>query len=160
MKEFGSFGELALHLGEVMLAQHEMEHHALERCANIVKKRAKEKIGEYQDEAGPFIAWPELADSTQADRERQGYPADEPLLRTGAMRDSIEHMVVDGVAYVGSNSDDAVYQELGTIKMPPRSFLGGALVDELPKVCEIVGNDAAKALVGEKVLGGHMLIEE
>jgi HK97 gp10 family phage protein len=160
MKEFNSCTALALHFGEIALAQHELEHKALEKCAEIVEKRAKEKIGEYQEQAGPFVAWQELADSTVADRERKGYPGDEPLLRTGDMRDSIEHSVADGEAHVGSNSDIALYQELGTSKMPPRSFLGGALVDKLPKVCEILGKSIVAGLVGKQVVGGFMEIEE
>src|SRR4051794_36413616 len=123
--------ELAAKLGEIALAQHEMEHHALEQAAVVVEKRAKEKIGEYQDQAGPFIAWPELADATKADRVNQGYPEDEPGLRSGEMRDSIEHVVVDSEAQVGSNDDKLVWFELGTSKQPPRSVLGGAVIEKM-----------------------------
>lgn len=151
--------ELATKLGEIALQQHEMEQHALEKAAKLVEKRAKEKIGEYQDQAGPFIAWPDLAESTKADRARQGFPEDEPLLRTGEMRDSIEHTVGNGEAQVGSNSDIAVYQELGTQHIPPRSFLGGAVVDEMDRIIKIVGDDAVAALVGKGVHGGRLEIE-
>lgn len=151
--------ELAAKLGEIALQQHEMEQLALEKAAKLVEKRAKEKIGEYQDQAGPFIAWPELAESTKADRARQGFPEDEPLLRTGEMRDSIEHTVGNGEAQVGSNSDIAVYQELGTQHIPPRSFLGGAVVDEMDRIIKIVGEDAVAALVGKGVHGGRLEIE-
>jgi HK97 gp10 family phage protein len=151
--------ELAAKLGEIALNQHEMEHRALEKAARVVEKRAKEKIGEYQDQAGPFIAWPELAESTKADRVRQGFPEDEPLLRTGEMRDSIEHMVKDSEAYVGSNNDKAVWQELGTEHIPPRSFLGGAAAEKTEEICNIVGETARAFLVGEKVHEGKMLIE-
>jgi phage gpG-like protein len=125
MKTFGSIGEFALHIGELVVLQHEADKIALERAARMIEHRAKEKIGEYQEQAGPFIAWAELAESTKADRARQGYPDDEPLLRTGELRDSIEHFVADGEAHIGSNNDIAVYQELGTEHIPPRSFLGG-----------------------------------
>ena len=43
--------ELAAKLGEFELRQHEMERHALDRAAKVVKKRAKAKIGEYQEQA-------------------------------------------------------------------------------------------------------------
>jgi HK97 gp10 family phage protein len=158
MKSFDSFGGLAKHLLETVVAQHEMQQKGLEKAARVVEKRAKEKIGEYQDQVGPFIAWPELADSTKADRLRKGFSEDEPLLRTGAMRDSIEHMVVDNAAYVGSNSDIAVFQELGTSKMPPRSFLGGALAEKTDDVCEIIGESTYNALIGKDVVGGKMEI--
>jgi hypothetical protein len=158
MTDFSSFGELALHLGEMELLQHEADHNALERCAELIEKRAKEKIGEYQEQAGPFIAWAELADATKADREHQGFPENEPLLRKGELRDSIEHIVIDDEAHVGSNSDVAVFQELGTAKMPPRSFLGGAAVEKLPRILGIVGGHAVAALVGQGVHGGRIEI--
>lgn len=151
--------ELAVKLGEIALQQHEMEHHVLEKAAVLVEKRAKEKIGEYQEQAGPFVGWAELADSTKADRLRQGYSENEPGLRSGAMRDSIEHVVRDGEAQVGSDDDKLVYFELGTSKQPPRSVLGGAVVEEMDKICEIIGTSAVAALVGEGVHGGRMAIE-
>ena len=158
-KSFGSLAHLAAHLGTLVVAEHEMEHRALERCAKMVEKHAREKVGEYQPETGPFAAWAGLADSTIADRERQGFAADEPLLRTGALRDSIEHTVQDSEAQVGSNSDIAVYQELGTKNMPPRSFLGGALADKLDDVRKIVGQEAVAALIGEQVFNRRQEIE-
>ena len=158
-RHFGSLTHLAAHLAGVAAAQHQMEAKALERCAKLVETRAKAKLGEYQDAAGPFAAWAQLADSTNADRERQGYAADEPLLRTGALRDSVGHAVKDSVAHVGSDSDVAVYQELGTKNMPPRSFLGGALAESLEEVREIVGESAVAALVGEQVFNRRMKIE-
>ena len=151
--------ELAAKLGEIALTQHEMERHALEKAAVIVEKRAKAKVGEYQEQAGPFIAWPELADATKDDRVRKGFTENDPGLRTGAMRDSIEHTVLDGEAHVGSDDDHMVYFELGTVNQPPRSVLGGAVVEEMGKICEIIGEEAVAALVGEKVFNRRMVIE-
>lgn len=159
VKEFHSLGHLALRLAEIAVVQHEAGLNALEKVGRIVEKRAKAKIGEYQDQAGPFVAWAELADATKEDRARQGYPDDEPLLRTGEMRDSIQHQVGSHEVQVGSNSDIAVYQELGTKHIPPRSFLGGAVVDEMDRVVDTVGHHAVAALVGQGVHGGRMLIE-
>ena len=160
MSEFHSLGHLAAHFAEIVLKQHEMEHHALEKVGKIVEKRAKEKIGEYQQEAGPFVAWAELAESTKADRAKKGFPEDEPLLRTGAMRDSIEHTVHDSEVQIGSNSDIAVYQELGTKNIPPRSFLGGAVVDEIDKITDTIGKAAYAALIGEGVFNRRLQITE
>lgn len=159
MKEFGSLTDLIAHLATLEVAQHAADHAALEKCARVVEKRAKDKIGEYQQEAGPFAAWAELADATKADRSRHGYPEDDPLLRTGGLRDSIEHTVQDSVAQVGSNSDIAVYQELGTAHIPPRSFLGGAMAEKLDDVKKIIGESAVAALVGEQVFNRKMEIE-
>ena len=173
MIELGGLLELATKLGEAALVQHESDRNALEKAAVIVEKRAKAKIGEYQDQAGPFVGWAELAESTLNGGYANGfrYPGkielgyateDEhnPLLRTGAMRDSIEHVVADGEAQVGSNSDIAVYQELGTEKIPPRSFLGGAAAESVDEIITIVGEHAVTALVGKGVHGGRMEIEK
>ncbi len=117
MKEFPSLAHLALHLAEMAVAQHEMERHALEKVGQIVEKRAKEKIGEYQEQAGPFQEWQQLADSTLyggVDENGRRFPGKielgyatesdhNPLLRTGDMRDSIQHQVDESEVQVGSN---------------------------------------------------------
>ena len=151
--------ELATILGEIALKQHEVDHHSLEKAAKVVEKRAKAKLGEYQEAAPPFAGWAELADYTKEDRVRQGFPENDPLLRTGEMRDSIEHVVMDGEAQVGSNSDIAVYQELGTATIPPRSFLGGAAAESVDKIIAIIGEDSVMALTGKGVHNGRMEIE-
>lgn len=108
---------------------------ALEVGAKMIADEAKRVIGTYD------YNWPRLAQSTQADRVAQGYPADEPLLRTGEMRDSIEYTVHAevGEADIGSNSDIAVYQELGTGTIPPRPFLAGAASAMGEHVAEAMG---------------------
>ena len=151
MTEFHSLAHLAAHFAEIALKQHEMEHHALEKVGVIVEKRAKEKIGEYQVQTGPFEAWKELADYTKADRVNKGFSENDPLLRTGDLRDSIGHQVHGSEVDIGSASDIAVYQELGTIKIPPRSFLGGALIENMEEVMNIVGESARAYLFGEAV---------
>lgn len=148
----------AEHLATVAVGVKLAEQHILEKAGAMVEKRAREKIGEYQEQAGPFIAWPELAESTKADRARQGYPEDEPLLRTGEMRDSIGHTVHESEVQIGSNDDKAVWQELGTEHIPPRSFLGGAMVESLPKINEMAGRDLVATLIGEKMVEGGILI--
>lgn len=159
MKSFTSFAGMAAELMGAALGIEGLNHELLEHAAKSIEKRAKEKIGEYQSEAGQFVAWAELADSTKQDRESQGYPEDEPLLRTGELRESIEHKVIGLVAHVGSDSDIAVYQELGTDKLPPRSFLGGAAHEKAPEVVEMIGSNVALHLAGEKVFQGKLPIE-
>ncbi len=125
-------------------AAHHHEHAALEHAAKIVETEAKAEIGTYQPAAGPFQAWQQLTAYTQADRLAKGYPANDPLLREGTLRDSIEHTVTmdfgpGGVAHVGSDNDIAVYQELGTVTIPPRSFLGGAAFRKEAEVRHVLG---------------------
>jgi hypothetical protein len=98
------------------------EHEALEHAGKIVEEEAKRVIGTYD------YGWPQLAEETQQQRADLGFSANEPLLRTGDLRASISHTVDkhEHTVYIGSNSEIAVYQELGTSRIPPRSFLGGA----------------------------------
>lgn len=118
------------------------QHKALEEAAKIVEEEAKRVIGTYD------YGWTPLAASTKADRVHKGFPADEPLLRTGAMRDSIEHKVISSrEAAIGSNNDIAVYQELGTSKIPPRSFLVQAAIHKEADVAHEIGRHTLRALL-------------
>lgn len=155
-----SLASLAVHLTEIALEQREVERHALEKVGHIIERRAKVKIGEYQAEAGPFAAWAELADSTKADRVRQGYSEDEPGLRSGGMRDSIESTVEVPEVQTGSNDDKLVFFEMGTRNQPPRSVLGGAVVDEMDKIIDTIGHAVHASLIGEGVVDRRMEIIE
>lgn len=136
----------------------EESHLAMERAAVLVERAAKAEIGHYQDGAGQFAGWRDLAPSTLVEKEQLGYsPPDNPLLREGDLRDSIEHTVHDwDYAVVGSNSDVALWQELGThgphpgadgYHVPPRSFLGIAGVRNAEKVAEILWSATERTLV-------------
>jgi len=159
MKSFTSFAGMAAEFMTAAIAVDALNHELLERSAKSIERRAKEKLGSYQDQSGQFVAWAELAESTKQDREQQGYPENEPLLRSGELRDSIEHQVIGNVAHIGSNSDVAVYQELGTDKMPPRSFLGGAAHEKAPEIVEMMGENVTLHLSGQKVFQGRLPIE-
>jgi hypothetical protein len=56
----------------------------LAEIAIMVRDEAKAALGTYK------YRWPHLAESTQEDRVRKGFSEDEPGLRTGEMRESIE----------------------------------------------------------------------
>jgi phage gpG-like protein len=157
MDDLSILGAIA-RLSEMAIAVEVEQRRALERAALVVEAEAKREIGTYQDETGPFAPWAELADTTKNDRVRQGFSENEPLLRTGDMRDSIDHVVEQDEAVVGSNSDIAVYQELGTDRIPPRSFLGGAASRRGEEVARILGGGVVKALVGKDVVGGLLPI--
>jgi HK97 gp10 family phage protein len=150
MMEFKSFGAFAEHLLTREVALHEVLHVALDIAASKIEKTAKDEIGIYQPEVGPFPAWAELAEFTVQDRLAQHYSPDEPLLRDGTLRDSISYEVDGLVAVVGSTSDIAVYQEMGTVKIPPRPFLGPAAFHDEKFVLETIGAAAAAALGGEE----------
>jgi hypothetical protein len=115
------------------------EIEVMEKACVMVKKEAKRVIGTYDYD------WPPLAEATKADRVSKGFPEDEPLLRTGEMRDSIEHNVghehvLEVVGIVGTNNEVAKYQELGTRTIPPRSFLGEAAMHKEEEIHELFGS--------------------
>lgn len=128
-----SLDEFALLLVGIPLELEAANHEALERCAKLIEKDAKDTLGTYD------YGWPQLAPSTQKERESKGFPPNDPLLRTGAMRDSIQHSADSKEARVGSNSDIAVYQELGTSKIPPRSFLEETMKRKTPEMLDLIG---------------------
>ncbi|MBS0558429.1 MAG: hypothetical protein JSR21_00060 [Proteobacteria bacterium] len=49
-----------------------------------------------------------------------------PWLENGSLRNSVGYDAQGTDAVIGSSSDVAVYQELGTPNIPPRPFLGSA----------------------------------
>ncbi len=149
--------EAAVHFAALVERVHEAEHKALERAARVVEAEAKAEIGDYQPAKGLFAAWAQLADSTKADRAAHGFTPNDPLLRTGKLRDGIEHTVEmgalgAGVAHVGSNSPVAVYQELGTSRIPPRSFLGGAAFAKEHEVRAILGDAVIATIAGKRAI--------
>jgi hypothetical protein len=115
----------------------------IEKACQMVEREAKESLGHYH------LGWPRLKPETIA-RKATG---DSPLLETGEMRDSIEHVVMkegdEVVGYVGSNNMKAVWQELGTSRgIPPRSFLMGAAMRREHKIHEMAERRIAAAAAG------------
>lgn len=151
MKEFSpaTFAEhlIALRFGEILAL-----HKGLDAVGSHIEKVAKDEFGTYQPEVGPFPAWAELAESTQADRLNQGYDPDEPLLRTGGLRDSISHHTEALETTIGSPSEIMVYHEFGTSKMPPRPVLGPAAFRSKEKIYKLIGAAALFGLLGTERL--------
>jgi hypothetical protein len=110
----------------------------IERACKIVQKKAKAAIGKNHE------MWPPLAASTIADKQRHGFKTPAPLLRTGELRDSIEYTVHGLEGAVGSDDPVAVYQELGTSRIPARSFLVSSAISSEHQIA----NMAAAATIG------------
>lgn len=104
-----------------------------------IEETAKEEIGLYQPAVGPFEAWAPLAESTKADRVRTGYTEDDPLERSGELKNSIESEVVGLAGIVGSKSEIGLWQEMGTDRIPPRPFIGPAYVRKIDPLMESIG---------------------
>ena len=161
MKAFSDLGVFAVFLvaraAEAQLAA----EHALGKAAALIRDDAAERLGTYQAAVGPFFGWQELADSTKADRLRQGYTANDPLLRSGDLRENITSAalgreavagVVNGAA--GKDRRDlgliATYMELGTRSAPPRQFLGPAGFVKGEAAAQMIGKAVSDSLAGAK----------
>lgn len=138
MKTFTPKG-FAAYMAEGVAASAEAMRLSLDLVGKSITKEAKEEIGNYQPAMGEFQAWAQLADATKKDRVRKGFSENEPLLRTGALRDSISYNVHGLNVTIGSTSDIMVYQEFGTSKIPARPVLGTALYKNKDKIVEFLG---------------------
>jgi hypothetical protein len=114
----------------------------IEQACKIVQAKAKAAIGKEHE------MWAPLAESTIADKQQKGFPTPKPLLRTGELRDSIEYTVHGTEGAVGSDLDRAVWQELGTSRIPPRSFLVSSAIASEEKIHRMAAATTIAALSG------------
>lgn len=165
MKTFHSLLALSQHLMVTAARMVIYEQAGLERCLVLIENTAKKEFGVYQGSQGPFPAWAELSEVTKDERVRLGFSDDEPLKRSGELRDAIEHDVegLEGVVGVKSGKthtpyepggseadlgDIMVWHEFGTAHMPPRPVLGPAAFVNKKKIGEILGAAAVSGLIG------------
>jgi len=139
---FDSPGAFAQHLRLIQMGLAGAERQGLEAGITLIQREAQRMLGEYQrNDTGPFVPWAELAPFTKEEREEQGYPDNDPLLREGILRDNIEHSVGDRDAATGVPDREVQHPyhdkpvnigvvaevlEVGNERVPPRSFLGVA----------------------------------
>lgn len=154
MQEFHSLTAFAVKLLTMELAVLKELQTGLKQAAKHVQEQAKGELGTYQAAVGPFPAWQELADSTKEDRVRKGYTENDPLLRSGELRNSIGHEVHGLEAEIGTPMQIGEFLELGTSKMPPRPFLGPAVIHSEKAIQRILGHALVRGLVG-----GHAIAE-
>ncbi|AJG19074.1 phage protein, HK97 gp10 family [Cupriavidus basilensis] len=148
MKEFKSFGAFATHLARLAATSEVVTHHIVDKAAEEIQKTAQGIIGDYQDAVGPYPAWEELAESTQAERSRLGYSENDPGYRDGKMQRSIERTVEGNEAVVGSNDPHLVWFDQGTPHQPPRPVMGPAALHSEGRVKAIIGATAFAWLAG------------
>ncbi len=144
-KTYRSFGALARALERAAERLPATYAASMEAGAKAVQDEAKARIGHYQD------GWRPLAQSTVAEKRRLGYADEEndnPLLRTGEMRDSIKAEASERGFVVGSVDDVMVYQELGTSRIPPRPVLAPSLKATAPAIAKALGRAIRKTLTG------------
>jgi hypothetical protein len=133
-----SLGEFARMLTDAAIAN-EAEGQGIVKACELVQKTAKSYIGNYNHPGN----WAQLAQATQEDRVRRGFAGNEPLLRSGDLRDSIaidapHRRGAEVYGFVYSSSPIARYQELGTSSIPPRPFLSTAAMEMTPQVHAIL----------------------
>lgn len=159
MREFPSMTEFGAHLAELAIAEVEYLHHGLDHAAALIEREAKREFGHYQPETGPFPEWAPLAESTMEERARLGFSEDEPLKRTGELRDSISRAVHGLDAVIGSTSDLMIYHEFGTSRMPARPVLGPAAFRNRRAVETLVAEAALLGIIGarEFAIAKHQL---
>jgi HK97 gp10 family phage protein len=146
MKTLNSLSDLARALEQNAKQMQAALAGALKTSAIAVADAAKDKL----DGKDKPQDWPELSDAAKAEHVRKGYDENAPLLASGALRDSIQYRSTEKSFEVGSDSQIAVYQELGTATIPPRPFLAPALHNKIPSILETVGKAVEKALAREK----------
>jgi phage gpG-like protein len=186
MKTFNSFGEMALELAGLEIGLYEELNRGLENVLKRIQAGARAQIGHYQPAVGGFPAWRELADETKQERVQQGFTENDPLERSGELRDAITHerdTQLQGVVgvqhgqihspypdgYGGQTGghtdvgDIAVDQELGTQRIPARPFLGPAAFLSREAIQKLVGAAAVAGIIGaseaKKIVGGTLAEE-
>jgi hypothetical protein len=115
------------------------------KACEMVCEEAKRVIGEGYD------FWPALAPSTLARKMMNT-----PLLETGELRASIEWTASGLEGAVGSNNDKAVWHELGTARIPPRSFLMGAAIEMEPKIHKMAARAVMAVMMSKGLASAEM----
>lgn len=146
--EFSDLAKLAAHFATLHNAQVKSLEYALDKCAERIENTAKEEIGHYQSAVGPYPAWAQLAESTEEQKAKDGYPANSPLLASGEMQKRIQREVVGLTAIIGSTDKKLVYHEFGTIRIPPRPVMGPAAYRNKDFILKTVGHAAVVGIVG------------
>ena len=143
MKSFDLLGFVA-HLGALERDMHTLGPMILEKAAAMVCAEARRVLGTHDYD------WPELKPETIADRVKQGFTPNDPGLRSGAMRDSIEYTIAHhGLeAEIGSDDQHLVWFELGTAKQPPRSVLVAAAQHMGPKIEKMAARAVVAVMAG------------
>jgi len=117
----------------------------LDKVGTLAQTLAAEYPGHYQP------GWAPLAASTLRDKEKKGFPVPSPLLRTGEMAGSYrKELVPEALAVVvGSPEKVALWQEMGTSRIPPRPVLSLAMRNAIPYAKEVFAGIAVAVLSGK-----------
>lgn len=165
MIEYKTFGGFAQHLEKLAMMGPEAGEAIAEQVAIMIRDDAKAKLGHYQAASGPFASWAPLAQETRDERVELGFTPDDPLLRSGQLRDAIDSSLQIGGAAIGvphaahigpkgeveDVGDIALRMELGD-GAPPRPFLGPAAFESKHRAQQLAGTAVVAWLTGGNFL--------
>lgn len=138
--QVGSFAALSRQLANDATRFYGRLQYVLTVAVRDLDRTARSEYGIYQPSVDSFPAWAELAPSTKADRVAQGFTENDPLLRSGSLRDAGQWEVhgLDGVA--GNTDKRAFWHEFGTVNMPARPVYGPALARRMNFISSTLGH--------------------
>lgn len=142
--DFDSFDALAANLNAVRRRLPRAIVGELESQGAAIEASAKSKFGSYQ------TGWPALAELTKAERARLGFTPDDPLFRSGGLRDAVRHKVEGESVFVGVEPGETLHgvdgrevdaalvmevQEYGDSRgrVPPRPVFGTVVLEDLDR---------------------------
>lgn len=105
--ETGDFRTLGDYLDAVRLRLPKAIAVELEAQGAAIETSAKSKFGGYQ------TGWKPLSESTKAERARQGFTPDDPLFRSGGLRDAVHHKVEGETVFIGVESGETLHSPKG-----------------------------------------------
>jgi hypothetical protein len=117
----------------------------LDKLGGLAQQLAAHYPGHEQE------GWPPLAESTIRDKQSKGFPVPSPLLRTGELAASYKKEVdlFNLAMVIGSPEKKALWQEMGTSRIPPRPVCEKALKNSLPYAADLFGEIAISLLTGK-----------
>jgi phage gpG-like protein len=127
------------HLAVLEADMHAAESAILMKACIMIATAAKEALGTYE------FGWVSLAPATIAKKVR----GDSPLLETGKLRDSIQYHVEGRHGEVGTDLDEGLWMEFGTSKIPARSFLAAAAMQQEHLIHEMAVKAVRAVMRGE-----------
>ncbi len=144
---YDSFGALAAEFGKMAKRAPAASGFAVKHGAESLARAAKSKLGTYQQ------GWPQLKESTQRERTRLGFTANDPLFRSGQLQAAIQATSEGDTAFVGVTEgrttlhdrdrdvDAALVmavQEVGNERVPARPVFGTVVADDLERISDAV----------------------
>jgi phage gpG-like protein len=131
---------------------HELKHDLDEIGPEIIKRACIMVWTEARRVLGTEgYGWPALSPETLAHKTQSGM-----LKETGGLHDSIKWSSEGNEGRVGSDDDKAVWHELGTSRIPARTFLVGAAMVTEPAIHAMAAKAAMAVASGGSLYGSEL----